>query len=87
MHRELITLIQGSKYTTRYVLKTQQLPLQVTHTCVQLRKIKRQSSYKHPKETCLLRATFKAQLCVFPSGRDDLKHTVKHASPKPFPPT
>lgn len=42
MYRELMTFKQGSKYTTTYVLNTRQLPLQVAHTCIQLRQIKRQ---------------------------------------------
>lgn len=36
---------------------------------------------------CLVCATFTAQSCAFPNGRDDPEHSVKRASPKPFPPT
>lgn len=48
MYIDLVTLKQGSKYTTSYVLKTQQLPLQVAHTCIQLRTIKRQALLQAP---------------------------------------
>lgn len=52
MDMELImALKQGSQDTTRSVLKTLQLPLQIAHSCIQLRTNNGKSPYKHPKET------------------------------------
>lgn len=61
MYRELTTFKQRSKYTTRCVLNTQQLPLQVAHTCIQLRPIKRQvllqASYRNVSIVCNIHST------------------------------
>lgn len=84
MDVELMVLNQGSQDTTRSILKTLQLPLQVAHFCIQLRTNNSKSSCKHPKETGLCGQDLEPRAVPSPQA-ESTRSPQENVSPKGFP--